>query len=252
MEEIIKGYDINIESLSKSFGNLEILKDINLQIPRGQFVAIVGHSGCGKSTLLRMIEGLDKPTQGIILVNDRRVNGVDSSIRFIFQDARLLPWKSVLDNVLIGTSDKNKEKAEQALSHVGLLERKKVWPGVLSGGQKQRVSLARALSGEPSVLLLDEPLGALDALTRLEMQNLIEGLWKEQGFTAILVTHDVSEAVKLADRVIVIDEHTIKLDLDITLPRPRGTNNDSSYFEQKILSYLMRTEEREAETDFAI
>ena len=244
MGENLKGYEIKIENLSKSFGNLEVLKDINLTIPQGQFVAIVGHSGCGKSTLLRIIEGLDIPTQGNLIVNDKKVNGVDSNVRFIFQDARLLPWKSVLNNVLVGIKDRDKKKAEEALAHVGLLDRKKCWPGVLSGGQKQRVSLARALSGEPSVLLLDEPLGALDALTRLEMQNLIEGLWKEQGFTAVLVTHDVSEAVKLADRVIVIDGNSVKLDLEISLPRPREKNNDSSYFEQKILNYLMRSDDK--------
>ena len=250
MGENLKGYEIKIENLSKSFGNLEVLKDINLTIPQGQFLAIVGHSGCGKSTLLRIIEGLDIPTTGNISVNDKKVNGVDSNVRFIFQDARLLPWKSVLNNVRIGIKDRDKKKAEEALSHVGLLERKKVWPGILSGGQKQRVSLARALSGEPSVLLLDEPLGALDALTRLEMQTLIESLWKEQGFTAVLVTHDVSEAVKLADRVIVIDENTVNLDLEISLPRPRIKNNDSSYFERKILNYLMRSDDKTA--DFTI
>ena len=250
MGENLKGYEIKIENLSKSFGNLEVLKDINLTIPRGQFIAIVGHSGCGKSTLLRIIEGLDIPTIGNVFVNEKKVNGVDSSVRFIFQDARLLPWKSVLHNVLIGIKDRDKKKAEEALSHVGLLERKNVWPGILSGGQKQRVSLARALSGEPSVLLLDEPLGALDALTRLEMQNLIEGLWKEQGFTAVLVTHDVSEAVKLADRVIIIDGNCVKLDLEISLPRPRVKNNDSSYFERKILNYLMRSDDKT--TDFTI
>ena len=250
MGENLKGYEIKIENLSKSFGNLEVLKDINLTIPQGQFLAIVGHSGCGKSTLLRIIEGLDIPTTGDISVNDKKVNGVDSNVRFIFQDARLLPWKSVLNNVRIGIKDRDKKKAEEALSHVGLLERKKVWPGILSGGQKQRVSLARALSGEPSVLLLDEPLGALDALTRLEMQTLIESLWKEQGFTAVLVTHDVSEAVKLADRVIVIDENTVNLDLEISLPRPREKNNDSSYFEQKILNYLMRSDDKD--DDFTI
>ena len=244
MGENLKGYEIKIENLSKSFGNLEVLKDINLTIPQGQFLAIVGHSGCGKSTLLRIIEGLDIPTVGNLTVNDKKVNGVDSNVRFIFQDARLLPWKSVLNNVRIGVKDRDKKKAEEALTQVGLLDRKKVWPGILSGGQKQRVSLARALSGEPSVLLLDEPLGALDALTRLEMQNLIEGLWKEQGFTAVLVTHDVSEAVKLADRVIVIDESSVKLDLEISLPRPRVKNNDSSYFEQKILNYLMRSDDK--------
>lgn len=257
MSEQTKGYKINFENLDKSFGDLEILKNINLSIAPGEFVAIVGHSGCGKSTLLRMIEGLDAPSAGSIVINGKKVDGVDSNIRFIFQDARLLPWKNVLNNVRIGAKNKDEEKAKAALEHVGLLDRKTVWPAVLSGGQKQRVSLARALSGEPSVLLLDEPLGALDALTRLEMQTLIERLWTEQGFTAILVTHDVSEAVKLADRVIVIDEHSVKLDLEISLPRPREKNNDSSYFEQKILNYLMRNKEEDVllnknSTDFAI
>lgn len=254
MSEENNGYFIKIQNLSKSFGDLEILKNINLTIEPGEFIAIVGHSGCGKSTLLRIIEGLDSPSEGSIFVNEKEVKGVDSNIRFIFQDARLLPWKKVLDNVRIGTPNKDKSKAENALEHVGLIEREQAWPSVLSGGQKQRVSLARALSGEPKVLLLDEPLGALDALTRLEMQNLIEKLWNEQKFTGILVTHDVSEAVKLANRVIVIDDHTVQLDLKISLPRPREKNNDSNYYEREILKYLMRENEitNGGESDFAI
>lgn len=249
-----KGYEIHIKNLSKKFGDLEVLKDINLNIQAGEFIAIVGHSGCGKSTLLRIIEGLDCPTQGELLVNDKEVKSVDSNVRFIFQDARLLPWKSVLDNVRLGAPDKDVVKSENALDNVGLLERKRAWPSVLSGGQKQRVSLARALVGDPKVLLLDEPLGALDALTRLEMQNLIEKLWKERKFTGILVTHDVSEAVKLADRIIVIDEKTVKLDLKIALPRPREKNNDSNYYERKVLQHLMREEDilDRVESDFAI
>lgn len=240
MNEDINGYGIEIKNLTKDFGALKVLEDINLKISSGDFVAIVGHSGCGKSTLLRIIAGLDFPTEGSIKLNGNEVNGVNSNVRFLFQEARLLPWKSVLANVVIGTPDKNEAIAALSLERVGLINKKGEWPGVLSGGQKQRVSLARALAGKPKVLLLDEPLGALDALTRIEMQELIEKLWEEQCFTGILVTHDVSEAVKLANRVILMDEKRITLDLRITLPRPRVKDNDTNYFEKYILKKVMK------------
>lgn len=242
MSENSNGYAIHIKDLNKSFGALSVLEDVNLTIEPGEFVAIVGHSGCGKSTLLRMIAGLDTPTEGSIKLNEKEVNGVNSQVRFLFQEARLLPWKSVLSNVIIGTPDKNEATAATSLERVGLINKKKEWPGVLSGGQKQRVSLARALAGKPNVLLLDEPLGALDALTRLEMQELIETLWTEQGFTAILVTHDVGEAVRLANRVILMDDKRITLDIKITLPRPRLKDNDANYFEQYILNKVMKVD----------
>ncbi len=243
MSETINGYGIKIENLIKKFGDLTVLNDINLEIHPGEFVAIVGKSGCGKSTLLRLIEGLDTVTSGEIEVNGRKKLGVDSNIRFVFQEPRLLPWKKVIKNVKIGAHNHNEKLAVEALENVGLLAKKNVWPHVLSGGQKQRVSLARALAGQPKVLLMDEPLGALDALTRLEMQELIENLWKQLEFTAIVVTHDVSEAVKLADRVIVIDQNEIKLDMKIQLNRPRVTGNDSSYYEKIILSHIMNQSE---------
>lgn len=250
MESVQQGYEITIKNLFKKFGALTVLSNINLSIKAGEFVAIVGKSGCGKSTLLRLIEGLDTPTQGIILVNEEKKAGVDSNIRFVFQEPRLLPWKKVDQNVQIGALDHDESIAIQALESVGLYEKKNVYPHVLSGGQKQRVSLARALAGRPKVLLLDEPLGALDALTRLEMQALIERLWSEHGFTAVIVTHDVSEAVKLADRVIVIEENEIKLDIKIELTRPRMTGSDSSYYEKIILSYIMK--QNEVAKDYAI
>lgn len=243
MENKQNGYEIKVESLVKNFGNLNVLSQVNLDISAGEFVAIVGRSGCGKSTLLRLIEGLDTPTEGNILINGEKKVGVDSNIRFVFQEPRLLPWKKVCQNVQIGALNHDESIAIQALESVGLYEKKNVFPHVLSGGQKQRVSLARALAGQPKVLLLDEPLGALDALTRLDMQDLIEKLWKELGFTAIIVTHDVSEAVKLADRVIVIEGNEIKLDIKIELPRPRVTGNDCSYYEKIILSYIMNQNE---------
>ncbi|HAW39812.1 MAG TPA: aliphatic sulfonate ABC transporter ATP-binding protein, partial [Pseudomonas sp.] len=139
----------------------------------------------------------------------------------MFQDARLLPWKRVIDNVGLGLSGNWRQQAEEALAAVGLGERAHDWPAALSGGQKQRVALARALIHRPHLLLLDEPLGALDALTRIEMQQLIERLWQRHGFTVLLVTHDVSEAVAVADRVILIEDGRIGLDLPIDLPRPR-------------------------------
>lgn len=249
MRENMSGYGIEINKLTKSFGSLTVLKDINLTVEPGEFIAIVGHSGCGKSTLLRMIAGLDTPTEGSIRLDGEAVKGVNSKVRFLFQEARLLPWKSVLSNVIIGTPDKNEAAASQSLERVGLINKKNEWPWVLSGGQKQRVSLARALAGKPNVLLLDEPLGALDALTRLDMQDLIETLWIQQGFTGILVTHDVSEAVRLANRVILMEEQQITLDLQITLPRPRLKNNDTIYFEQYILSKIMKKDTKEEESE---
>ncbi|MEW9700459.1 ATP-binding cassette domain-containing protein [Paenibacillus sp. SI8] len=234
-----KGSQIHIKQVSKQFDAKPILKDINMTIEPGEFIAIVGRSGCGKSTLLRLIAGLDQPSVGTIVLNHHSVNAASSDTRVLFQEARLLPWKKVLDNVHIGAASKNKSSAAEALSQVGLAERSHAWPHVLSGGQKQRVALARALVSRPRLLLLDEPLGALDALTRIEMQQLIERLWLEQGFTVILVTHDVSEAVALADRVLLIEDGHIALDTRITLARPRERDNGFIYFENLILNRVL-------------
>ncbi|SMC29550.1 sulfonate transport system ATP-binding protein [Clostridium acidisoli DSM 12555] len=238
-----KNTHLRIQNLKKRFGDFDVLKNIDINIEQGQFIAIVGRSGCGKSTLLRLIAGLEQPSEGEILVNGELLKGLSSEIRFLFQEARLLPWKKILENVELGTKNNDKELAISALKEVGLEDRAKEWPSVLSGGQKQRVSLARALASRPRLLLLDEPLGALDALTRIEMQKLIETLWKEQNFTAILVTHDVSEAVTLADRVILINEGSIAMDVKISLARPRIKNNDFAYFEKYILDKVMKKDE---------
>lgn len=250
MENGKKGYGIEIQHLNKSFEDLQVLEDIDLAINQGEFVAVVGQSGCGKSTLLRLISGLEKPTSGGITLNGKEVSGIDNNVRFLFQEARLLPWKTILDNVIVGTSGKDEAGASITLEKVGLINKKNLWPKVLSGGQKQRVSLARALAGNPNLLLFDEPLGALDALTRMEMQDLIEKLWLEKGFTALLVTHDVSEAVRLADRVLIMDDKKIKMDVEITLPRPRLKDNDTNYFEQIILNQILQkdTDGKEYET----
>lgn len=216
-----RGVDLRIVELSKSFGSKQVLQDLNLEIKPGEFVAIVGRSGCGKSTLLRLISGLEYPTEGGILVDGEPVKQLNTAVRMMFQDARLLLWKRVLQNVGLGLRGNWKPKAHLALEQVGLGDRAHEWIAVLSGGQRQRVALARALVSEPRLLLLDEPLGALDALTRIEMQRLIESIWQEQQFTTLLITHDVEEAVTLGDRVVLLEAGQVALDLEIPLARPR-------------------------------
>jgi len=242
----VNGFLIKIQNISKNFGDVQVLKNINLLVEPGEFVALIGHSGCGKSTLLRLISQLEVPTDGQITLDDTVVKKINPAVRYLFQEARLLPWKSVWENVAIGSKDRSKAKAFQALQEVDLANKAEEWPAVLSGGQKQRVSLARALAGEPKLLLLDEPLGALDALTRINMQGLIEKLWSDQKFTVVLVTHDVSEAIYLADRVVLIENGKIALDKKITLARPRVKDSSFAYFERLILDRVMKTNEETA------
>lgn len=218
---IPQGPPITLEAITKRYGNRTVLDDLQLRITAGQFVAVVGRSGCGKSTLLRLLAGLETANSGTLLSGNAPLSHAKDDTRLMFQDARLLPWKKVIDNVGLGLRGNWRDAALQALTTVGLADRANEWPAALSGGQKQRVALARALIHRPRLLLLDEPLGALDALTRIEMQGLIETLWQQHGFTVLLVTHDVSEAIALADRVLLIEEGRIGLDLTIDLPRPR-------------------------------
>ncbi|HVI28227.1 MAG TPA: ATP-binding cassette domain-containing protein [Hansschlegelia sp.] len=231
---------IDLRGLSRSFGDKQVLRHVDLHVPAGQFLAIVGRSGCGKSTLLRILLGLDAPTSGAVAVGDGRAG----SSRIMFQEPRLLPWARVLDNVRVGAprgggKAAGRAAAQAALEQVGLGDRAGEWPSVLSGGQKQRVALARALVSRPALLALDEPLGALDALTRIEMQNLLESVWRRQRFTAVLVTHDVSEALALADRVILIEEGRLALDLAVSLPRPRRRGSlEMARLEGEILDRL--------------
>jgi len=218
------GVTIAVRGLSKRFGSREVLRQIDLEIPGGDFVAIVGKSGCGKSTLLRLLAGLDAPTAGRITLDGEPVDGIAAQARIMYQDSRLLPWQTVLDNVTLGLrGSKGQVRAQglRALEQVGLADRAHEWPGVLSGGQRQRVALARALVHRPRLLLLDEPLGGLDALTRIGMQSLIERLWQEHRFTAVLVTHDVSEAVALANRAVILEAGRVALVQRIALGRPR-------------------------------
>jgi len=243
MEQENGGVAIRLEGAGKRFGTRTVLQGVNLSVAAGEFLSVVGRSGGGKSTLLRLLAGLDTVSVGRIRADGKAPAQSRNDIRIMYQDARLLPWQTVADNVALGLKGKGsqvRKVALEALEQVGLSDRADEWPSVLSGGQRQRVALARALAHRPRLLLLDEPLGALDALTRIEMQALIESLWRDHQFTAVLVTHDVAEAVALADRVILIDQHTISYDLDVALARPR-LRGDADYaaLEGQLLSRLL-------------
>ncbi len=243
------GLALSVRGLSKWFGDRAVIYDLDLDVPAGQFLAVVGRSGCGKSTLLRLLTGLDTPTRGTFRFGgSAETTPAEARPRIMFQEPRLLPWARVADNVAIGLrGPESRVDALAALDEVGLGDRADHWPSVLSGGQKQRVALARALVSRPRLLAFDEPLGALDALTRIEMQELIERVHGEQGFTAILVTHEVREAIALADRVVLIENGAIALDVDVPFPRPRRRNTPEAVrLEDRIPSRLLTPVESRA------
>ncbi len=227
------GSRLAVEAVSHAFDlrgtALPVLDRISLDVAPGGFVALLGPSGCGKSTLLRLVAGLEPPGAGRIAVDGRRVEGPDPSRLLVFQDPTLYPWRSVRGNVMLGleargvTRPERAAKVQTALRLVGLDGFAEVFPHQLSGGMAQRAALARALVNAPRLLLLDEPLGKLDALTRLALQAEILRLWQETRFTALLVTHDVEEALVLAERVIVLYDRpaAIRADLPVDLPYPR-------------------------------
>ena len=238
------GVALTLRGLTKSFGANSVLHGIDLHVPAGQFLTIIGKSGCGKSTLLRILAGLDAPTGGEVLFDGRTSQQSPHVSRLMFQEPRLLPWARALGNVEVGLGARRNapgadRRALAKLAEVGLERRAHDWPAVLSGGQKQRVALARALASSPNFLALDEPLGALDALTRIEMQSLLESVWREEGFTAVLVTHDVTEAVMLGDRVVLIEDGIVKLEIDVPIARPRRRGSPQvAALEQRILGHL--------------
>jgi sulfonate transport system ATP-binding protein len=209
---------VRAESIRRSFGEREVLRGIELDLAEGEFVALLGRSGSGKSTLLRILAGLDPEAEGHAVVPDRRA--------VVFQDARLLPWLHLLENVTLGLRDKDAAaQGRRALAEVGLEERAGDWPKNLSGGEAQRVALARALVREPGLLLLDEPFGALDALTRIKMHALLQHLCAAHHPSVLLVTHDVDEAILLADRVLVLTDGQISLDVTVEIEGARRRDN---------------------------
>ena len=242
-----RGIAVTVRDLHKSFDGNAVIEGLNLFLPAGGFTAVGGRSGCGKSTLLRLILGLDTPTGGRIDLEGPAGSPRRSEPpkRIMFQEPRLLPWARVVDNVAVGLSGRGaraerRARALAALAEVGLADKAGQCPATLSGGQRQRGARARALVSRPGLLALDEPLGALDALTRIGMQDLIERIWQAQGFTALLVTHDVAEAVALADRILVVEEGRIALDLRVDVPRPRRRGDpDLARLEGRILDHLL-------------
>ena len=229
------GARLTIEAVSHAFAirgaPLPVLDRVSLAVEPGGFVALLGPSGCGKSTLLRLVAGLELPDQGSIAVDGAPVAGPDPSRLLVFQDPTLYPWRTGRGNVVLGlealgVGRARLARADAALHFVGLDGFAEVYPHQLSGGMAQRVALARALVNAPRLLLLDEPLGKLDALTRLAMQAEILRLWQEKRFTALLVTHDVEEALVLADRVIVLSDRPAAIRAELPVPAPYPRHRD--------------------------
>ncbi|WP_196605179.1 ABC transporter ATP-binding protein [Pectinatus haikarae] len=226
---------LSLLNISKSFfikdKKIDVLNDVNLDVSPGEFVSIIGPSGCGKSTLLKLIIGLSSQTAGSILLGGHELQYSTHDIGIVFQEARLFPWLSVYKNITFGLENKqlskdDKNDVQKHIKLVGLESFADAYPSQLSGGMQQRVSIARALISHPKVLLLDEPFGALDAITRIHMQQEITRIWQTEKSTILLVTHDIDEAIFLSDRVIVMSNRpaTIKKIIPVELPRPRDRN----------------------------
>ncbi|MDR0528567.1 MAG: ABC transporter ATP-binding protein [Zoogloeaceae bacterium] len=226
---------IHVQHVSHAFPTpegtpLPVLEDVCLDIRPGEFVALLGPSGCGKSTLLRLIAGLEPPLSGTIIQDDAPIVRPDPSRIVVFQDPTLFPWRTVRDNVALGLEaqgvlKKESARVDEALLKVGLENFAKAWPHQLSGGMAQRAALARALVNNPKLLILDEPLGKLDSLTRIEMQSELLSLWRKNGFSVLLVTHDVEEALMLAERIVIFSPRPARIlseiSVDLSYPRHR-------------------------------
>ncbi|HEY5522628.1 MAG TPA: ABC transporter ATP-binding protein [Desulfuromonadaceae bacterium] len=222
---------LEVKNLYKRFRSsnqeLTVLDDINLTVKPGEFISVIGSSGCGKTTFLRLIVGLEKDYEGEILLDGKKLNGPDRNRGVVFQDHRLLPWLTIEKNVGLGLknakSDESRQTIQEHLELVGLKGFEKHYPHQLSGGMSQRAAIARALVNRPEILLLDEPLGALDALTRMYMHQELERIWNKEGITMIMITHDVEEAIVLSDKIVVMSSRpgTIKKIIPVSLARPR-------------------------------
>lgn len=256
------GKDLVISGVNKGFdvngSRVSVLEDINITIPEGEFLVIVGHSGCGKSTLLKIIAGLEQADTGTLTVDGKPISKPGNDRGMIFQEHRLFPWMTIEKNVQLGLSKslsaaKKKQISDEYLDLVKLNDFKKAYPKQLSGGMSQRAAIARSLATQPQILLLDEPFGALDALTKIELQNEILKIRKECRNTMIMVTHDIEEAVFLADRVVVMSSRPgrIKDIVDIKLPsyRDRGAS-DFAHYKKKIYDYFF--EDATLEPEYSI
>ncbi|MDC3416173.1 ABC transporter ATP-binding protein [Aquibacillus salsiterrae] len=227
---------LELRNVSRTFDGKTAVQNISVSVKPGEIVGLLGTSGCGKSTLLRAISGLDNDYDGDIVINGDTTKGIHDTTGFIFQEPRLLPWLTVLDNVTFGLKGKKEEKearARQYLESVGLSGNEHLYPRQLSGGMAQRVAIARALVTSPEILLLDEPFSALDAFTKMQLQDLLLDVWKTYQSTIVLVTHDIDEATYLCDRVIILRGQPGEIDREIIIsdqrPRPRGSERLASY-----------------------
>jgi sulfonate transport system ATP-binding protein len=231
---------VHVQRLVRRFENRTVLDGLDLDVGAGEFVALLGRSGSGKSTLLRALAGLDRDVVGSGTVD------VPENSSVVFQDARLLPWQRVLPNVLLGLRGTDAvRRGQAALAEVGLAGRERAWPNELSGGEQQRVALARSLVSEPELLLADEPFGALDALTRIKMHGLLRELCARHRPAVLLVTHDVDEAITLADRVVVLDAGRIAVEVTIDLPPPRSHRQPQFLAYQELLLHALGVDQTE-------
>ncbi len=234
-QELPAGLELEVQGVSHAFdlhgAPLPVLDTVGLHAKPGEFVALLGPSGCGKSTLLRLVAGLEPPRSGRILADGLPITGPHPSRVVVFQDPTLYPWRTVWDNVALGLEAQGvlrqrRNRVDEALRLVGLDGFARAYPHQLSGGMAQRAALARALVNDPRLLVLDEPLGKLDSLTRIQMQGEIVALWRRAGFTALLVTHDVEEALLMATRVIVFSERPARIKAELAVDRPYPRHRD--------------------------
>jgi sulfonate transport system ATP-binding protein len=248
---------LTLDHVGKTYPNgVRAVHDLSLEVAPGEIAVIIGGSGCGKSTLLRLVCGLDQPSQGTVRLDGAAITGPHEKIGIIFQEPRLLPWLSVADNVGFGLAGRpapeRRRRVATALDRVGLSDKARVWPRELSGGQAQRTAIARALITRPQVMLLDEPFSALDAFTRIDLQDHLLDLWADARPTLVVVTHDVDEAIVLADRVIVMSPRPGRVftEIETDLPRPRDRQSAAYDFaKRRVMAALDRSLDRAVATD---
>lgn len=249
---------LSIKDLNKAFHvdkeEVQVLRDINLQVREGEFISIVGHSGCGKSTLLKIIAGLISYESGSVVINDRIIAQPDKDRGMVFQEHRLMPWMTIKENVALGLNHLPKAERNRIVTeHLELVKLAgfgNAYPHQLSGGMAQRAAIARALVSSPKILLLDEPFGALDALTKIQMQKEVLSIWEKEKTTMILVTHDIDEAIFLSDRILVMSSRpgTIEMTVNVNIGRPRDRGSaDFAHIKKRILTYFFEEDEYKQE-----